>query len=348
MTKLDQTLKANKQRESNFELLRIACILIIILSHYSVHGGFEIDRISNYFNKLFICTSGLGEIGVDCFVIISGYFLVSASFNVRKLLRLELELLSYSIGIDIIFYIYNMQFPTRDDVIFSIMPALTDKNWFLSVYMLLYMLSPFINQYIKLITKENLKKLIALLGATYIVIPTVTSYTLGGFNHISLFITFYLIGAYIRIYPEDFAFFNSIKVNVSLLAFSIIFIFGSVVFFLNKPIREHIYFMRAESIPVVVSALSLFFLFKNLPSFYNRIINKLASCTLGVYLIHDNPRMRSFIWWKLNNSEYQNSEFLVIYAICSVLLVYCGCIIIDFIRSAVFNFIGRLALKERR
>ena len=61
----------NKVRSSNFELLRIISIFMIICFHCSFHGQFQTSGenkiIINFFNQL-------GELGVNCFILISGYF----------------------------------------------------------------------------------------------------------------------------------------------------------------------------------------------------------------------------------------------------------------------------------
>jgi len=93
-------------RKSNFELLRIFCMFTIILSHFSVHGGFDTNLISNPINKYFIQFIGLGEISVDCFILISGYFLVSSNIHFIKLIRLELEILCYSLCIILFAFIF--------------------------------------------------------------------------------------------------------------------------------------------------------------------------------------------------------------------------------------------------
>ena len=40
-----------------------------------------------------------GKLGVVIFVLISGYFLVDSKFKIKKLLKLFLEVLFYSVGI---------------------------------------------------------------------------------------------------------------------------------------------------------------------------------------------------------------------------------------------------------
>ena len=72
----------NLHRKSNFELLRIIAMLMIMGSHFACHSGFLFPNSSITVNRLWIqfLTIG-GKLGVDIFVLISGYFLI----NVQKI-----------------------------------------------------------------------------------------------------------------------------------------------------------------------------------------------------------------------------------------------------------------------
>ena len=66
-------------RNSNIELYRIVLMLIIIAHHYVVNSGI-MDSITKQnalnYKSVFSCNFGWGEKTViDCFVLITGYFL---------------------------------------------------------------------------------------------------------------------------------------------------------------------------------------------------------------------------------------------------------------------------------
>jgi len=78
------------------------------------------------------------------------------------------------------------------------------------------------------------------------------------------------------------------------------------------------------------------------------LINRVASSTLGVLLIHaGSDTMRQFLWKDLlNNTAFYESNFLVIHAICSVIGVYIVCVLIDQLRiklieKPLFDYIDR-------
>ena len=92
-------------RKSNFELLRIIAMILIIAHHFSLHGGFRVVQSKPLINRIWILWLQLGgKIGVNIFVLISGYFLVSSpAFKLKKVLKLWLQLFFYSIVIYAVF-----------------------------------------------------------------------------------------------------------------------------------------------------------------------------------------------------------------------------------------------------
>lgn len=97
---------------------------------------------------------------------------------------------------------------------------------------------------------------------------------------------------------------------------------------------------------LLFAAILLFLMFEKiqLPVFFNNIIKILSPAAFGVYLIHDNRKIREFYIYGVSTpfSGYEPLD-----AITSVLLIvikiYCICLFIDFLRYHVFRL---LKLKE--
>ena len=86
----------SKKRQSNIELLRIIAILFIISFHYVYKSGYVLTDLN--INSLTIKSFWfLGELGVNLFVLISGYFLINGKFTFKKLIKLILEVNFYYI-----------------------------------------------------------------------------------------------------------------------------------------------------------------------------------------------------------------------------------------------------------
>lgn len=328
-------------RKSNLELLRIVSVLIIILSHYVGHSGFDFVGEGFSFNRLFIESFRLGAVGVDIFVLISGYFLVTAEFKFSKLIKLECEVLFYSVLLGVVFF-FTTDLIGMKELVFSFLPSLSNSYWFISTYLLLYLLSPFINKMIHAIGQKGHARLLVILYAVYVLIPTVTNLTLAGTSNIMLFLLLYLTAAYYRLYDGPLA--QKTAANFLMALFSFLVIAASTVFFDVLGSRFGItrydasYFTSAYSLPIVLCALGLFLGFKNLKISYHPAINWAAGSALGVYLLHDNPAVRTFLWKNLLDCQsYQDSPLLILHALVCTAGVFLVCLLLDKLRIVLFE-----------
>ena len=86
----------NEKRLSNFELLRIISMILIVSSHYVLHAPeFTKGLTVNKYILDFISLGG--KIGVNCFILITGFFLVKSEFKLDKFIKLIMEVFTYSI-----------------------------------------------------------------------------------------------------------------------------------------------------------------------------------------------------------------------------------------------------------
>lgn len=67
--------KHNHVRQTNIEILRIIAIFMIIVFHYVLHDEwkFETGTINQMIIETFLI---LGELGVNLFMLITGYFMI--------------------------------------------------------------------------------------------------------------------------------------------------------------------------------------------------------------------------------------------------------------------------------
>lgn len=334
--------KIEKVRNSNLELLRIISMLLIVMHHYSTHG-FSQDSLSYSFNKYIIDLLYLGgKLGVNCFILISGYFMINSNFTLKKLLKLLGEVWFYSIGIFILFItILTPVNPINfSDIKKTFLPVTYSLYWFITIYVILMILSPYINKFINTIDKITYQKLIAFLVIIWSVIPTLISGYIKTFNDLGWFITLYLIAGYIRKYA------NFPKINVKkhfivanvfifmLILSSICFNFFGYKLGVSGLLSKSRYFAKNYSIILVIIAVELFIGFVASKERKSKFINVVSSATLGVYLIHDNLFIRPYLWKKIFKSELMySSKYLIIHAIFTIITVYIICTIIDLIRQ---------------
>lgn len=342
----------NKSRDSNLELLRIVSMILIIAHHYSVHGGFSLADSALTINKVLVQILSLGgKIGVICFVLITGYFMITSSFKFKKLLKLVLEVLAYSVGIMVIFYIFGFADFNLSTFARCIFPITHSLYWFATTYVALYILSPFINKFVKILSQREfvgilfiiflLCSILPFFGA---LIPLFLSSSFG-IGNLGLFIFFYMIAAYIRLYPKSFVgIFGNINAGfllsvifLGLLVISVV-AFDIMGFILPSFSTHATYFMSITSPLAILSALSLFLFFKNLHIGDSKFINQIALSMFGVYLIHDNLFVRPFLWHQIfQNASYFDSSYLFLHALVVIALTFVICTVIDQIRIMVLE-----------
>ena len=115
-------------------------------------------------------------------------------------------------------------------------------------------------------------------------------------------------------------------------------------------VKEATRFAQINSAIVFGGAVYTFLFFKNNINFSSKVINFLSSSTLGVYLIHDNPYIRGWVWNKISPGKaYMSSNMILVHAVAKILIIFIICTIIDKIRIFVFEKpIDKLMDKNKR
>ncbi|MEG1158612.1 MAG: acyltransferase family protein, partial [Christensenellaceae bacterium] len=314
-------------RKSNLELLRIFSMILIVTSHYVAHGTTDIVNAAFSGQKILAQCMALGNFGTWLFLLISGYFLVNASFSFKKLIKLMLEVFTYSIAFLLIQIGFGgLSSVSIKEIIFSVMPVAYGQYWFISAYVLMYLFLPFLNVLIKEMNQRLHLQLVGLIGLVWIILPTFIAASTFCFNMI-LPILIFFIAAYIKMYPNQY--FASIKLNTIIAGGSFFLYCLSVVILnllgqkINALCTRTLYFGTNYSLLVCLCAVGTFLVFENWNMKYNATINYISSSTLGVYLIHENVFVRDFVWKVLfNNAAYYNTTYFILHLVLSVAAVF--------------------------
>ena len=341
---MERTEEKPKLRNSNLEILRIVS-MILILFHHFYYNNINLDYSNLTINQFIVqFLSSAGKIGVNCFVLITGYFTIESKFKIKKLLKLYGQILFYSIGGGIIAVtVFHTNIGIKD-LIKTILPISYNNWWFITTYIIVYLLSNYINKFLKSISKKEYIFLVALLLVIWSIIPSFINGKIE-FSTIDWFILLYMIGAYIKLYVNNNTINNKkvailLSILICLSALSIIVLDK----FYNKIEIDPLHFALPmnQILPLLIS-ICLFIIFLNYKCNNSKIINKIASCTLGVYLIHTHLLLRDIIWIKIFKvSDVINSSYIVLYEIFIFIIIYFICTLIDYIRQ---NTIEKLYIK---
>ena len=345
--KTDNAIPERGIRSSNIELLRILAMVVIVAHHYFVNSGLpyavaskEVLSATDYFLLLF---GWGGKTATNCFVLITGYFMCTADFKMKKFFRLLGEHYFYTIIIWCIFFFSGYEAFSLKEVLNVLFPFLAVKRNFVQCFLLFYLLIPFLNKMIHALNEREHLLLIAWCMGIYVVLPSLAKATVD-FNYITWFSVIYILASYIRLYPKKWL--DNCRLTGLLALASLLLSWLSIVVIAansnNIPgidLRSSYFFISCNKIPAFATSVFAFLFFKNLKIGYSKLINTVAASTFGVLLIHGNSNtMRRWLWQDVCNNVgvYENGNGnVVIHALLCTAAVYIACTGIDMARRAV-------------
>jgi surface polysaccharide O-acyltransferase-like enzyme len=335
-----------KKRNSTIELLRIITMAMIVLCHFATYGKFNFfDFSGSVFtvSRLWWCFISLGgNLGVIVFVLISGYYLIENSgLSFRKVSKLWGQVFFYSCIVGVIVFVTNDYKIGLKSIARTILPITFEQWWFASAYMILFIIHPIINHLLLILSKKDYQKLLAVLIVIWQIIPTFTA-QMNQSNPLIQFVMWYAIGGYIKLYGLN----PKLKSKHYLVLYAILelIIFSSALAFLFLEYKWSLFgrytafFYSKRSILTLLSAICLFMTFATAQRTYSVVINKLASATFGVYLLHESEVMRILLWEKVfNDVNWIQTWRVIFYSLLVLVAVYSIGTIVDLIRQAIFE-----------
>lgn len=335
--------REGKPRNSNLELFRIITMLLIVAHHYVVNsqltaadGPIYADPMS-WRSLLLLVIGAFGKTGINCFVLITGYFMCKSQITVKKFCKLLFEIELYKIVIWLIFFVSGYEAFSLMSLVKALLPVRNISSGFTSCYLVFFLFIPFLNILTGNMTEKQHIKLVLLCAFVYIVIGTLPRFGVT-MNYVSWFIVLYFIGSYIRLYDRQL--FSNTRfwgwATLIILLISIASVVGMTWLGakLGKGGIEYWFLSDSNKVLAVALALAAFMFFKNVRIKNSVLINTVAASTLGVLMIHANSdTMRKWLWQDvLHNVEMYNSNFLVFHVLGSVLAIYIICTAIDYLR----------------
>lgn len=325
------------KRESNLELLRIISMILIVAFHCTIN----IDILKgNVFEQIVLFVTGIwGVFGVDCFFIISFNFLYTSKFKMKKFINIIKQILFYTIPL-LIISVISFKINTGWDILNIVkyifmaglkQPFWNDVYWFVTIYLLMYLSFPIMNNIIKKMNKNQLKYIVILLTMIILMYQMKQTVIEDYFFCMYMYIAFF----YIKTYKEDWLKQNCKIAFVICTAFIICFKVVSVrnganfiIDFLTGKFGRH-------SILFFMDSVFTFYIFKSMSIKNSSIINKLASTTFGIYLFHENQLFSVRNYMGKLSSKYNNS--LLFSYFLEIILIFCIGVIIDLIRQWIFK-----------
>jgi surface polysaccharide O-acyltransferase-like enzyme len=332
-------LAAEKKRLANFEALRSVAMLLIVICHFCNFALLPRGFSSRGFGLLnFLVADALLVVccvGVNVFVLISAYFLVHKELNFRRILRIWLQVLFYSTLISAIGWMIGKEPFTARNLFQAFFPVLNGRYWFVGPYIGLALLAPFLSKTVMALTKKEYQWLLVILTCICCTFTSGIPYgnRLGANNGYSLiwFIALFFTGGYFRRF-DPIQSKRTIGLAFLLLA-GVVYLFyiGKAFWRYKTSGNLSLEFSSYNSFAYPLAVLAFLF-FQKLPDNGSRIISLLArpaAMTFGIYLIHEHPIVREWLWqngWGWTGLD-NDSPWLIPCGLlyCSIIfLVCCG------------------------
>ena len=318
-------------RQSNIELCRILSILLVVLVH-SQMTVFGVPRTEGIDTLLVYGLESLSIIGVNVFVLISGYF--SIRLKVKNIVNLLYICFFYMT-------LLNVLRLATDTMELKYLFFISQSNWLIPRYIGLMILSPVLNAFCDKADKKTFQYVVIAIS----LFSCYWGFILHGWwpdfhNGYSLisFCILYLIARYFKLH--GFGLFDKFNNFCGYLLCSLVL--TVVAYFLAiKGIKESIVWRVYDyNNPVVlVSSICFFISFAKLNIPTNKTINLAAQSTLAVLLLHSHKVLSIYI---KDFYRYLKEQNVFIYlsgmiAVLTVILVIS--VLVDQIRIKSFNYL---------
>lgn len=330
------------ERQSSIEFFRIVTMLLIVAHHYVVNSGLTlgggpifVDPFS--WRSMFLLIFGAwGKIGINCFVLITGYFMCKSKITLKKFAKLFFEVMFYRIVLYVTFWITGYRSFSFVGLVKVLIPIMDVSTGFTNAFILFYLFIPFLTILVKNLNERQHIYLIIWCVFIYVLLGTIPLFSVT-MNYVSWFSVLFVFSSYIRLYPKEV--FNKARVWGWMTVLFIILSICSVlvVVWIGKRINRnmaYIFVSDSNTFLAVSTSVCAFLFFLNSKINYSKAINTIATSTFGVFLIHTRGDvMRQWLWVDtLDVVGHYNSKLMPLHAIGSVLAIFIICTVIDQIR----------------
>ena len=329
------------KRNSSFELLRIVSMLMIIGLHYfngNMGGGLQYipNGHFNYYIMYFLESSCI--VGVGSFVLITGYFQVNKrKADTKKVIYLILLMMFYGAFFYLLLLLTGVVGFSSKELIASIAPFLLGRRWFVRTYIILYLLSPYLNVVLQKLNGKQYRALLAILLIFFSLWPSFlpgAPNNDGGYGIIT-FILFYCIGGYLRKHYNSNRSFNYYMVGYLLT--TIMTTLFSLYLSSGKGWGYNFIFN-------VMGSTFLFLAFSKL-KLSSVKIDYIASFAFVAFLIHSDFSLNQFLYKTILKTQlYYESKYFVVHFLACILFMYGASMIIDLGRRIIVNKISKIII----
>lgn len=323
-------------RASNFELLRIISMLLIIAGHL---GGQAFGSDLGNAGRIWITIFGNGSrIAVNLFLMIGCWFMLDRPFKAERVVKLYSTTWFYSVVFTVLAILVGAQ-PSTFQVISAFFPFIRKSLWYITSYISVLLIAPFLKKLMDVLDKQSQLKLIVVLTFLVPFMSTISKMmdtylcSITWFIYILLLVTYYKSNQSFDKIKKEFFMIAGLSIYILLVMGRLIcqlsgqnqlFVLGDTV--LGQYLGDY------KSIPNFLCSCLIFIYFTKF-ELRNKTINNVAQNTLDVYIIHQVPVFYPVMWNMFRPYTWQQSNYFGFYYTVIVASVFIICTVIGRVRE---------------
>ncbi len=349
--------EGQNKRMANLELLRCVAMMMVVVLHFLGKGGLLPELAGEGMGAYGVTAWALETLSiaaVNVYMFISGYFLSSSAFKLSRLLQLYLQVWVYSVAFGLLGAFTGVLSETAFDthyILTLIFPVTMGHYWFMTAYVFLYLLLPFVGMAVRQMTKRQLQTAVVLLFLVFCIAKSILPVRLEmdaqGYDCL-WYLCVFAAAAYVRRFGVGF---------LDSKGRSFLLYIGSCGLILAGTLGLRAVYLRTGSLGRMLgmfldynhilpflAAAGLFGVFKgmHIKGRMAGIINRVAPCTLGVYLLHENLGLR-YSWQKwLGAERISTVPGLLMGTLGAVAAVFACGILADIVRRWIFGLLNKV------
>lgn len=373
----------HKNRNLHVEALRLIAMFFVFVCHLTIHVDWRLLEVPGKRFAVANTAVQYGQVGVCIFFMISGYFLARKKFSFMRMVRTWLPMFIYSLLIlTLSLVLHSLGCLPALDACFTgaeqiatflkeCLPFLMNSYWFMSTYLVLLFVAPFLNVLLDICDRKTIRALI--IGLMIASVLRLFTVYIVEFTSLAKAVVCYLIGAYLDRYRDVYrvnrsgSFVAIIVVStVLMLGFNYMALGDSGIASALKWSDYSSYHDGVTPAFILIAASFLALALKRSEKGQAarkapegrkwRFVAALSSSTFGVYLLHENYLGWRILWGEVNALVYRPAStfgLLALYVLLAFglyifLLILAHCIDVVIVNPLVHYMSKRLGTVGRR
>ncbi len=353
----DRPQSAKPGRNYGIDLLKVIAMLMVICGHLLVHGGgyagsspltLRFEAVSVIHAFTFSC--------VDVYVMLAGFLHQNRRTRPEAPIGLWFTAVFYSVLCPAVLKLCGVEIGVSD-ILKGFLPVTTEQSWFFSAFFVLFFLMPALNR----VVEDRRLARVTLAGALFcfsllpILARNVELFGLSGGYSLLWFMVLYLCGACLGRWGPPAWLTQRRAVLLFVLSLLLTVFAGNLLYLLRDTpvgrIWPRNFFYNHTSPAVLLCSACLVCIFSRTEvrsEKLRRALQTLASCTFGVYLLHDNLFVRDLLITGrfATLSEQPVPKILLVLLTWTLAILAVGTAV-DLLRDRLFRALGVPRLAKR-